>query len=112
MWLNVRTTPLPAFAPVDGALIEAKLDENRHVCNPFSLGFFIRSLVLSPDGKVLLNPEANDAHDVTGSGTAYLNEGHFAYAEHRPQPYLDMLFRALEKWGEVFPQQMDAHALK
>jgi hypothetical protein len=100
VWVNVRIDPVPDFRPIDPVLIAATLDASRHISNLFALGFFARSFVLTPDGKTLLNPSA---HDVTGSVTRYLEDGHFAYAEVKPREYLTMLFGALEKWGEYFP---------
>ena len=55
----------------------------------FSQSFFLRSVVLSPDGGTLLNPQ-----DAPSLGQL-LGQGHFGYAQVKPEDYLVMLERSL-----------------
>jgi len=95
VWLNVRVEPLPALAPFDAVLGKTRLDEGRHVEDAASRGFFLRSLVLTPDGGALLNPQ-----DATpeASMALYQEKGYFAYAQVKTEDYLPMLRAALAQW--------------
>jgi hypothetical protein len=95
VWINVRTDPLPPIKAVEQALLRTQLDRDRHVSDVFSEGFFLRSLVLSPDAQDLLNPQADT---VGGSMESYARRGYFAYAQVHPNDYLIMLEGALRRF--------------
>ena len=91
VWLNIRTTPLPGLRAIDAALAGIELDEGRRVRAGFSRSFFLRSVVLSPDGDGLLNPQ-----DAPSLGQLF-SRGHFSYAQVKAEDYLAMLELALGK---------------
>ena len=66
--------------------------------DPFSEGFFLRSVVLSPDGTTLLNPQAST---VSGSVDTFLHHGYDAYAQVEPGDYLSMLEGALRVFSRA-----------
>ena len=91
VWINIRTTPVPDIPCLDEALPGVHLDEQRYV-GFLGQGFFLRSIVLSPQGTRLLNPE--------WGGSSLLKlvvDGHFAYAAVKPADYLQMLEKALSR---------------
>lgn len=94
VWIDVRRSPVPDLEAVRATLIGAELDHEHRVCDLFSLGFFLRSLVLSPDGRTLLNPQPNT---VEGSVELFRRRGYFSYAQVRADDYLEMLSLALER---------------
>lgn len=95
VWINVRTDPVPNVAKLDQVLIEGRLDATRHIANLFSLGFFLRSVVLDPEGTTILNWQPNT---LMGSGIHLWSHGHFAYAQYEARDYLEMLHDALERF--------------
>ena len=96
VWINVRTTPLPHLQAIKEVLVNAKLDADNRVIDPFSKGFFLRSAVFDAAGE-LLNPQPSS---VGGSmGNLYLN-GALSYAQVDPPDYLSMLMHAREKFVE------------
>lgn len=98
VWIDVRRTPVPDLPAIREALIAAELDEEGRVRDLFSLGFFLRSLVLSQDGRTLLNPQPNT---VEGSVELFSQRGYFSYAQVRPSDYLEMLALALSRHGST-----------
>ena len=95
VWIDVRKQALPPL-PFDGEfLVRTELDEDRHVDDLFSQGFFLRSLVVSPDGKRLLNPQGST---VDRSVQSFRKQGYFSYAQVKAGDYLKMLGGALERW--------------
>ncbi len=94
VWIDVRTTPVPDVPAIRDALIAAELDEQGRIRDLFSLGFFLRSLVLTPDGLALLNPQPNT---VEGSVELFSRRGYFSYAQVKPGDYLEMLTAALRR---------------
>jgi hypothetical protein len=85
VWVNIREQALPDLRALDGALEGITLDERRRVSGGFSRSFFLRSVVLSPDGGTLLNPQGTP-----GLGQLF-GRGHFAYAQVKAEDYLAML---------------------
>jgi hypothetical protein len=78
VWINVRTTPIPDLPRLDQVLIEGKLDEHRYISNLFSLGFFVRAVVLNPEGDTILNWQKNS---VIGRGMRVFTDGSYSYAQ-------------------------------
>ena len=93
VWVNIRKEPIPDLAAVDAAVEGIALDERRRVPDGFSKGFFLRSVVLSPDGGRLLNPQ-----DKPALGHLF-SQGYFPYAQVKADDYLAMLDWALENAG-------------
>jgi hypothetical protein len=95
VWVNIRTDALPNTPVLSQVLLKTELSPDHHVDDLFSKGFFLRSLVLSPDGQALLNPQADT---VKGSMETYSRKGYFAYAQVKPDDYLIMLDSALRRF--------------
>jgi hypothetical protein len=95
VWVNIRTDPLPATPVLSRVLLKTEMGPDRHVEDLFSKGFFLRSLVLTPDGQRLLNPQAET---VKASMETYSQKGYFAYAQVKPDDYLLMLDSALRRF--------------
>ena len=95
VWINVRTTPLPRLAIIPDVLVNAKVDANNMIVDPFSEGFFLRSIVLTPDGQTILNPSPKT---VGGSLRRALVDGDNSYAAIDPGDYLSMIHRALRRF--------------
>ncbi len=94
VWINVRNQPVPAEALKQG-LVTATLDAHNRVTDTFSRCFFNRSLVLSPDGKTLLNPQIG----TLGKGVGQIaTEGKLGYAEINAGDYLVMMWKALARF--------------
>lgn len=89
VWINIREEPIPDLPAIGPALEGIPLDARRRVPDGFSKGFFLRSLVLSPDGRELLNPQE------TPSLGHLFTQGYFSYAQVKADDFLDMLDRAL-----------------
>jgi hypothetical protein len=99
VWINVRTTPLPRLPFVPDVLVGAKVDAGNKVIDPFSKGFFLRSVVLSPDGQTILNRSPST---VAGSIGSALRDGSQFYATIDTPDYLSMLGKALKRHrGEI-----------
>lgn len=94
VWINVRTTPLPRLPFVQDVLVNAKVDADNKITDLFSEGFFVRSVVLSPDGQRILNRAPTT---VAGSIAHVVREGDLAYAQVDAPDYLVMLRRALDR---------------
>ena len=95
VWINTREEPIPDRRAMDAAIAGIELDERRRVPGGFSQGFFLRSVVLSPDGGTLLNPQ-----DKPNLGHLF-SQGYFPYAQVKADDYLAMLERSLrqaESW--------------
>ncbi len=80
VWINIRTTSIPDLPCMEAVLNGVPLDEDRKPTGGLNQGFFLRSFVLSSDGKTLLNPQPRAV---------------FAYAQVNAPEYLEQLERAL-----------------
>jgi hypothetical protein len=92
VWVNIRETPIPDLRALDAVIQGIELDAERRIPDGFSKGFFLRSVVLSPDASTLLNPQdpkANLGH--------LFSQGHFPYAQVKADDYLAMLEQALRR---------------
>jgi hypothetical protein len=99
VWINVRTTALPRLPWVAEVLVGAKVDADNKVIDPFSKGFFLRSVVLSPDLTRILNPAPSTLAASIGSALA---DGSQCYAAVDAPDYLSLLLHALKKHrGEI-----------
>lgn len=94
VWMNVRTTPLPAWPFLKDVLVTAKLDADNRVVDKWSRTFFVHTILVSPDGQVLLNPGAKT---VAQTAKALLFDGNFSYEMLEAGEYLGALQRALAK---------------
>jgi len=95
LWVNVRVEAVPRFPFLDQVLVNGRVDAQNVIVDPFSEGFFLRSVIVTPDGKTLLNPQAPT---VGGSLSGFMFGGAFSYAQVDPGDYLSMLGRALERY--------------
>jgi hypothetical protein len=91
----VRTTPVPDVRRIDEVLIEASLDEHRRISNLFSLGFYLRSIVLTPEGETTLNAQSSS---MFGSGVHFMQHGSYSYAQTSAVDYRQMLRDSLERF--------------
>jgi len=98
VWINVRTTPLPHLPAMRAALVNARLDDRDFIADLFSQGFFVRSVVVSPDGATLLNPAAAT---IASAMRPLALDGSLGYAEVNPGDYLVMLTQALARYHET-----------
>ncbi len=96
VWIDVRTTPVPDVRRLDQVLIDARLDQSRHIANLFSLGFFLRSVVLDPEATTILNWQPTT---LLGSGVHLWKDRSFAYAQFGVDEYRAMLHEALERFA-------------
>jgi hypothetical protein len=94
VWINVRDTPLPRRAWVPDVLVNARVDASNKIVDPFSEGFFVRSVVLTPDGETLLNRAPTT---VAGSMAKVIRDGDNLYAAVDAPDYLTMLRHALAR---------------
>lgn len=94
VWINVRTTPLPRLPFVPDVLVNARVDADNKVIDPFSKGFFLRSVVLSPDLATILNGAPST---LAGSLREAVMDGTQAYATVDAPDYLSMLSKALHR---------------
>jgi hypothetical protein len=95
VWINVRTTPLPPLPIIPDVLVNAKVDAGNKIVDPFSEGFFLRSVVLSTDGTRILNPSPKT---IGGSISRAILEGNNSYATLDPGDYLSMLWHSLHRF--------------
>ncbi len=98
VWINVRETAIPPFPFTGQFLVNGRVDANNKIKDPFSEGFFLRSVVASPDGQTLLNPQASTIHSSLAS---FAIGGTLGYVQVDPGDYLHMLHAALEKWRGI-----------
>lgn len=95
VWINVRETPLP-HAPFWNEVLEnARIGPDGRIVDAFSQGFFLRQVVVTPDGQTLLNSQAAS---VSGSMSTMAHESHFAYAQTNPLDVKNMLAVALRTY--------------
>ena len=94
VWINVRTTPLPRLPFVPDVLVNAKVDADNKVLDPFSKGFFLRTVVLSPDLQTILNRSPST---IGGTMREVAFEGTQSYAAVDPPDYLSLLVKALHR---------------
>lgn len=92
VWVNVRSTRLPAFPDREEVLMGTLIDREGRVIGPAAQGFFLRIVVLEPSDLSLLNRQAPNARASTAT---FLKEGHYAYAQARARHLLPMLHDAL-----------------
>jgi len=95
VWINVRTTPLPRLAAMKDVLVNAKVDGDNKISDTFSKGFFIRSVVLTPDGREILNPQPRT---VGKSLVHFTMDGDLGYAQVDGPDFLTMLRHSLERF--------------
>ncbi len=76
-------------------MIEATLDENRRISNLFSLGFFVRAVVLNPEGDTILNYQTNT---MLGRGMRIYTEGSYSYAQLTAHDLEPVLRDSLERF--------------
>jgi hypothetical protein len=93
VWVDVRHEPLPPL-PAGGLPPGFELDEHRRFRAPLQEGFFLRSLVLSPDAQVLLNPQPDSRE---ASKASLYEKGYFSYAQVKAADYLPMLEEAIAR---------------
>lgn len=93
VWVNIREEPVPDLRALDPALEGIALDERRRVTGGFTRSFFLRRVVLTPDGGRLLNPQG------APSLGRLFGRGHFAYAQGKADDYRAMLEGALQAYG-------------
>lgn len=94
VWINVRLEAVPRWTFLDQVLVNGRVDRNNVISDPFSEGYFLRSVVVSPDGRTLYNPQPPSTG---GSLQAFMLGGAFSYAQVDPGDYLSMLGRALAR---------------
>jgi hypothetical protein len=94
VWINVRTTPLPRLPFVPDVLVNARVDARNMIADPFSEGFFLRSVVLSPDAQTILNRAPST---IAGSVREALLDGTQCYAAIDAPDYLSMLMKSLKR---------------
>jgi hypothetical protein len=97
VWINIRKQPVPPFAFTGQFLLNGRLDGERMIKDPFSEGFFVRSLVVTPDGETLLNPQPPT---VVGASMQFFSRGDVSYAQMDSGDYLSMLMHALARFHE------------
>jgi hypothetical protein len=98
VWINVRTTALPRLPIIPDVLVNARVDAHNMIADPFSEGFFLRSVVLTPDGNTILNPSPKT---VGGSIARAIFEGDNSYAAVDAGDYLSMLRRSLRRFRQT-----------
>jgi hypothetical protein len=74
-------------------LVNAKVGPDNKIVDPFSEGFFVRSVALTPDSETLLVKQPTTAMASLGK---ILRDGDNLYAVLDPPEYLSMLKHALE----------------
>ena len=94
VWINVRTTALPAWPFLSDILVTAKLDAQRRVVDTWSRTFFVHTILVSPDGQTLLNPGAKT---VAQTAKALVFEGNFSYEAIDAGELLGVLQRGLQR---------------
>jgi hypothetical protein len=94
VWINVRTTAIPPWPFVNDVLVTAKLDKNRRVKDLWSRNYYVHSIVVSPDGQMLLNPSAPT---VASTARTLVFDGDFGYSIIDPGDYLSMMNHALAR---------------
>jgi hypothetical protein len=95
VWINVRRQPVPRWAFVGQVLLNGRLDAAHRIKDPFSEGFFLRSVVITPDGQTLLNPQPPT---VLGASMQFFVRGDVSYAQIDAGDYLVMLRKALDHY--------------
>ncbi len=96
VWVNIRTTPIPPFPFVQQVLVTATIDKNNKVVDWFSRSFFLRSVIVAPDGQTLLNPSAPTVAKTTAK---VVFEAESGYQSNEPGDYLVMLQRSLNRYA-------------
>ncbi len=88
VWVNIRESAIPDRPAINDAMHGMTFSQDRRITGGFSYGFFVRSLVISPDGK-LLNRQGKPALSDP------FVKGFYSYAQVKPEDFLDMLESAL-----------------
>lgn len=94
VWIDVRTTPLPRRPFVADVLVNARVDADNKVVDPFSKGFFLRTVVLSPDLSTILNREPRT---IGATIVEVARDGTQGYAAVDAPDYLSLLTKALHR---------------
>lgn len=98
VWINVRTTPLPPWPFLSDVLVTAKVDAQRNVIDRWSRTFFVHTILVSPEGQVLLNPGAKT---VAQTAKHLVFDGDFSYEMLEPGEYLTALRHALVRLDDL-----------
>jgi len=98
VWIDVRESPLPRLPIWSKVLVNAKLGPDNRIVDLYSQGFFLRTVVLTPDGKTLLNPQADTVEDSVATSS---QKGYYAYAQTKPQDFINMLTGALLRFRSL-----------
>lgn len=94
VWINIRRTAIPN-PTIERGLVTAKLDARRRVTDGWSYCFFNRSIVLSPDGASILNPQIET---INAGVRSIALDGKLGYAEVNAGDYLVMMWKALARF--------------
>lgn len=94
VWIDIKQHPLPDVQGVNIALGDTVLDEERRIVDEFSLTFFVRNLVLDPEGRRL------DPRPAKGPLGSFLTRGHLPYAQIGTRAFLDMLDRSIAHYEQ------------
>jgi hypothetical protein len=94
LWVDVREQPVPPIPDLDKVLINARMDSRRMIVDPFSEGFFVRTVIVSPDGKTLLNPQAST---LAGAAGVIFTKQSVPYAQVTTNDFWLMLRDALAR---------------
>jgi hypothetical protein len=90
VWVNIRANAIPDRPAINATLGDMTIAKDRRITGGFHYGFFVRSIVIAPDGR-LLNQQGRAAlSDI-------LVKGYFSYAQVKPEDYLEMLEAALHR---------------
>lgn len=100
VWIDIRESPLPHLPIWPQVLIKAQLGPDNRIVDLGSQGFFLRSIVLTPDGQTLLNAQASTVGDSVETES---RTGYFAYAQTKPQDYFNMLNASLIRFERAQP---------
>jgi hypothetical protein len=94
LWVDVREKPVPPIPDLHKVLINGRMDARRMIVDPFSEGFFVRTVIVSPDGKTLLNPQEST---LGRAGLRILKEQTVPYAQVTTNDFWLMLRGALAR---------------
>jgi hypothetical protein len=92
VWIDVRHEAIPDVPALANVLFVGHLDENRRITDGFNGGFYLRSMLMTPDGAKLLNRQPDHYWGSIGN---YYATGHYSYAQTDPNDYLSMLMKSL-----------------
>ena len=95
VWIDVRESPLPDLPFWPQVLENARIGPDRRIVDAFSQGFFLREVVVTPDGQTLLNPQADT---FAASASNMVHTSHFAYAQTKPLEVKNLLAVTLRRF--------------